>query len=292
LQRALVSLQDAIRPDGLEIVVVVVDNNSRDETARIVREFSESSSLPIRYLLETGQGSSFALNAGIAASTGDLVAMINDDEEIDPSWFEVIVRNFADPTLDFLGGACAGRWDSPAPDWLPPDYPAVIGIVDGSPERTTYGDGYHGMLMGGNAVIRRRVLERVGPYNTALGRTAVGLLSCEDEDMYLRLRASGARGIYDPALIIRHYIAPERLTKRYHRRWCYGQGVSRGVLDRGTPQDVVYLGGIPRYMIGDTLRAVFRWMAVHRREPAARFGAELRVWQFAGFVVGRFFKRA
>src|SRR6266542_1775781 len=75
--------------------------------------------------------------------------------------------------------------------------------------------------MGGNAVFTREVLQRVGPYSTSLGRSGTRLLSCEDEDMYQRLRAAGARGLYLPQLIVYHFIPRERLTKSYHRSWCF-----------------------------------------------------------------------
>jgi glycosyltransferase involved in cell wall biosynthesis len=292
LSRLLASLQAAHHPNELEITVVVVDNNSRDETPQIVREFAARGPLSIRYAHEARQGRSRAINAGIEATDGELVGMLDDDEEIDAAWFDVIARNFADPTLDFLGGPCKGRWVTSVPAWLPLEFSAVIGILDAGEARRVYDDNYAGMLWGGNAVIRRSVFERIGLYNPALGRTASGLLSCEDGDMYARLRAAGAQGIYDPDLIIHHYIAPERLTRRYHRRWCYGQGLSLGILDKDKPQPVVYFAGLPRYMIGDVLRALARWAAVHRHGHNVRFTAELRVWQFIGFLVGRYLHRA
>jgi GT2 family glycosyltransferase len=76
-------------------------------------------------------------------------------------------------------------------------------------------------LPGGNAVIRRAVLERCGPYATDILRTHARLLSGEDADMYERLLAVGAQGFYTPDLIVFHHIFPERLTKRYFRRWAF-----------------------------------------------------------------------
>ena len=67
--------------------------------------------------------------------------------------------------------------------------------------------------MGGNAIFRRSVLMKVGLYTTWLGRTDKGLLSGEDEELYGRLLASGAKGMYLPNLKIYHYVVPERLTK-------------------------------------------------------------------------------
>jgi hypothetical protein len=68
------------------------------------------------------------------------------------------------------------------------------------------------MLMGGNAVVKRSALETVGLYNTSLGRTDKGLLSCEDEDMFHRLLANGFNGMYVPDFFIYHYVPRERMT--------------------------------------------------------------------------------
>jgi glucosyl-dolichyl phosphate glucuronosyltransferase len=102
------------------------------------------------------------------------------------------------------------------------------------------------MLMGGNAVIKRSALAMVGPYNVGLGRTDKGLLSCEDEDMFHRLLANGFKGEYIPDLVIYHYVPRERMTRQYHRRWCWGRGTSMGMLARTRTPDVVELFRIPR----------------------------------------------
>ena len=148
------------------------------------------------------------------------------------------------------------------------------------------------MLMGGNAVIRRSMLARVGPYSVDLGRTPGGrLLSCEDEDMFTRLMGVGARGFYRPDLIIHHYVSPERLTKRYFRRWCFWRGVSQGTIDRRRRAEVPYLLGIPRYMVGVAVRGAFETMRslFGGWDPARIFKNELAWWDLAGFIYGKHF---
>jgi hypothetical protein len=150
------------------------------------------------------------------------------------------------------------------------------------------------MLMGGNAVLTRAVLTRVGPYKTWLGRTARGLLTGEDEELYERLLAEGARGMYLPALIIHHHIPPERLTKRYFRRWCFWRGVSLGLLHRTRKQPCAYLLGIPRWQHRQALRGVLIALGnlVGRsRSPAQGFAAELSVWDWLGLLYGRHIRR-
>src|SRR5439155_13335200 len=156
-----------------------------------------------------------------------------------------------------------------------------------------YGPGFEGMLMGGNAIIRRSVLERVGSYSSDLGRTSDGrLLSCEDRDMFNRLLMIGAKGFYRPDLLILHYVPPERLTKRYFRRWSFWHGVSLGVLDRRRPAAVPYLLGVPRYMIGIAVRGTID-AARHVFElPARTFQNELAWWDLIGFFFGKHLNRS
>jgi len=290
LPRALESVLAADRPDGLDASVTVVDNRSTDDTRAVVESFVPRFGGRLHYVYEPNPGRSPALNAGIAASRGDLVGMIDDDEEVDRTWLLTIAAAFKDPATDFIGGPYMPRWGGQRPVWLGRAYGSAIGWAECGETIQQYGPGCDGMLMGGNAVIRRSVLERVGPYSVDLGRTpGRRLLSCEDDDMFTRLLSIGARGFYRPDLVIHHYVPPERLTKRYFRRWCFWRGVSQGVLDRRRPAAVPHLLGVPRYMIGvairgtiDTLRA-----ALGRREPARTFKNELAWWDLAGFFYGK-----
>ena len=150
----------------MPFVVTVCDNNSTDDTATVVAEYRERFGNRLRYVFERRPGRSSALNCAIAASSGDLVAMIDDDEEVDRSWLCCIERAFCDPSTDFIGGAVVPRWTSAPPQWLPPGYGAVIGRVDSGNDIRKFGPGFDGMLTGGNAVIRRSALMSVGtlPY--------------------------------------------------------------------------------------------------------------------------------
>jgi len=290
LSRALDSVLAAERPDALDLRITVIDNRSTDETRAAVESFIPRFGGRLEYLYESRPGRSRALNAGIAATHGDLVGMIDDDEEIDRRWLLTVAAAFEDPTTDFIGGPYLPRWESERPVWVGTAYGSVIGWAEAGQEIRPYGPDCGAMLMGGNAVIRRSVLERVGPYSEDLGRTAgKRLLSCEDDDMFGRLLASGARGFYRPDLIIHHYVFPERLTKRYFRRWCFWRGVSRGVLDRRQPAPVRYLFGVPRYIIGTAVRAAINtvWPLFQRRHPARTFQNELAWWDLAGFAYGK-----
>jgi glycosyltransferase involved in cell wall biosynthesis len=292
LERALQSLLAAELPAGLNVQVMVVDNNSKDKTSALVNSLKPSFNGRLNYLFEPKQGKSHALNAGIAATSGELVGMIDDDEEIDRSWFLRINEIFARNDVDFVGGPYEPRWGAPPPSWLPRRYSGVIGIVNLGSEPRPYGADT--ILIGGNAVVRRSALKRLKPYSTALGPQGDRYLADEDTEMYLRLIASGAKGLYLPDLIVYHYIHPERLTKHYFRHWCFWRGVSSGILDREHRKQVPYLLGIPRYLFGQAARAslqILKAVAKSDENPSQKFSNELSFWDLAGFFYGKHFYR-
>jgi glycosyltransferase involved in cell wall biosynthesis len=251
-------LESAFRakvPEGLRVRVVVVDNNSKDETKAVAERMGRRSPVEFEYLFVERAGKSAALNESIGRSSADLIGMIDDDEQIDEHWFEVVEREFAaDPELAFLGGPYLPNFECEPPKWIPDTYQAVIGIV--KRERVErFGSECKGMLMGGNAVVRREALLKVMPYPEKLGRIGNGILvSGEDEVIYHRLLDAGLKGIAQPDLKIYHWIPKSRMTKKYYRRWAFGNGTAS--VFRKAP-DVPHLFGIPRYKF----RTLSRWFA-------------------------------
>ena len=119
LKKALRSLLNAGIPSTLEVQITVVDNNSTDDTRDVILAEQEKANRNISYVFEKRQGRSHALNAGVAATSGSHVGFIDDDEEVEESWYEQIVSVFSDPEVDFVGGPYIPRFESAIPAWLP-----------------------------------------------------------------------------------------------------------------------------------------------------------------------------
>ena len=79
LRETLKALQALPTPPDCRIEIVIVDNNSTDNTAAVVAEAARGARIPIVYLREARQGKSFALNTGLAHARGDLLALTDDD---------------------------------------------------------------------------------------------------------------------------------------------------------------------------------------------------------------------
>lgn len=293
LRGAIESIMRAERPDELEVQCLIVDNASTDDTAEVARELCRRHDPVLKYVFEPQGGKSQALNTGIAVTTGELVGMLDDDEEIDPGWLKVVADAFGDARIDFAGGPYVPRWAIHPPEWVPEQYLGVVGWADNGLKTAPFNASFPGILKGGNAVIRRSVLARVGGYATHLGPTPeYRLMSCEDEDMYFRLLGAGARGVYLPGMVVYHHVGGERLTRSYFRRWCFWRGVSQGLRDRETRAAIPRVLGIPRWILGVAARSIGARIRAWARRSQRDFSEELAVWDLVGFFYGRHLYRA
>ena len=119
LGEALDSLA-AMRTEGrFAWEVLVVDNNSSDQTAELVRGRQAGFPVPLRYVFEPRQGRSAALNAGIAASTSPVLVVGDDDQRFADFWVDrACVPLFDRSDIDYTGGPVWPIWSTPRPPWL------------------------------------------------------------------------------------------------------------------------------------------------------------------------------
>ena len=99
------------------------------------------------------------------------------------------------------------------------------------------------------------------------------------------MKRAGLRGLYDPRMLVRHRVPPERLTRTYFRRWHVGYGRSMALLDALHPKPVAYWAGLPRFLLRAGLEAVPRMLlAAARGDRAGAFQQELQLWFMCGFL--------
>src|SRR3970040_2004091 len=72
--------------------VIVVDNRSTDATPDVIDRAAGTFSVPFKHLQESEPGKSPALNAGIAAASGEVLALTDDDVVVAPDWIPTIRR--------------------------------------------------------------------------------------------------------------------------------------------------------------------------------------------------------
>jgi glycosyltransferase involved in cell wall biosynthesis len=282
--------------------VIVVDNNSSDNTREVV-EGVKSFPVPLKYVFEKEQGRSAALNAGIRAAQGEILAITDDDVRVDPHWLTNSERALRELNCDYVGGKALPIWSGgKRPAWLPNrggKHWGVIALLDYGPEPVPFSD--KKVPLGVNIVFRRECFGRAGLWDNSIGRKAGTLLGQEVREWAQRAHAAGLRGFYSPDLVVHHVIPEDRLTKKYFRRWFYWHGISRAILyqnnrlDMESPEStaldfskVPHVAGVPRYLYRTCLKKfVSMWTALARRDTIAHFEDELWLWFFAGIVSQR-----
>jgi len=279
--------------------VIIVDNNSSDNTRDVVLKSVDSFPVPLHYLEEKEQGRSAALNAGIRASKGEILAITDDDVRIDHEWLRNAEQALERLDCDYVGGKALPIWSGKIPKWMPNrggKHWGVIALLDYGPEPVLFDD--KKVPLGVNIVFRRYCFDRAGLWDNSIGRKAGTLLGQEVREWAQRARAAGLRGFYSPDLIVHHVIPEDRLTKKYFRKWFYWHGISRAILyqnnrlDMESPEstaldfsNVPHIAGVPRYLYRTCVRKFFSiWKAMARGDAIARFEDELWIWFFAGIV--------
>ncbi|MEW6127526.1 MAG: glycosyltransferase family 2 protein [Acidobacteriota bacterium] len=297
LRATLQSLAALVSDEPWELLVV--DNNSTDDTRPVVLDAAKNFPVALHYLFEKEQGRCAALNCGIKAARGEIILTTDDDVRVEKDWLQQAAGALDELKCDFVGGKVLPIWGGKRPQWLP-DHPgrpwSVIALLDyGNAPREF--DQSH-VPLGVNLAFRRECFARAGLWDNRMGRKAGTLLGQEVREWGLRARAAGLQGFYAPGMVIHHIIAAERLTRRYFRRWFYWNGISRarlyeqGRFNMESPEDrsldfskVPHIAGVPRYMFRSYCKRLKKMlMAYLQRDVEMSFEQQLELCFFAGVI--------
>ena len=214
--------------------VVVVNNNSTDNTAEVVTEFAKSHpELRVKLVFEPQQGLSYARNRGIDESEGEYIIIIDDDEIACPDLLSEYYE-FWDtrPHVVAAGGKITPHYPKRRPRWMSriTERP-IAGTLDLGNEIREFPDGkYFG---GGNMGLRRTAINYYGKFDPNLGRRGSKLLGGEEKELYMRYYTSGEDIYYLPKAEIFHVIDESRLTRTYFKAVCYRIGQSERIRTLG-----------------------------------------------------------
>lgn len=278
--------------------VVVIDNNSTDATAAVVASRQAAYPVPLRYLFESQQGRSAALNAGILASTAPFLLFTDDDVRVEPKWMVNGARALIQGA-DYIGGPVVPIWEVEPPSWLDltrSNLWGTIAILDYGRQQFAF-ERRRRVPLGANMGLRRSLLTRVGNFRIDLGRNqGRRVLGQEVPELLARARQAGLHGMYVPDMTVHHHIPASRLTKRYYRRWWAGKGYSKAILEVLQPvtekgldlRKVPHLGSIPRFLVSDACRDVIGYLkTLVNGDVRERSRREMRLAYAYGYVRGR-----
>lgn len=240
--------------------IVVVDNNSSDDTRSVIEAFAAGTNGRVRCVVEQTQGSSAARNAGIAASTGAIIAFVDDDIIAHPGWLAAHVAAYRDhPDAWCIAGRVVLGLPDALPAWFDPEH----GLMPTFLSRQDMGEGTRRIdnargFISANLSVRREAIVQLGAFHAGLGRFGTMLLCGEDVEFCRRVHRAGKGVYYCGWAVVTHMIPAARLTRRFFRERAFWQGRTDALLhalDGGRPTRV----GMARegiVMLKDTLKAM------------------------------------
>jgi glycosyltransferase involved in cell wall biosynthesis len=288
LANALESAAALILPDSVQWEVLVVDNNSRDQTREVVEEFCRRYPGRFRYLFEPKQGKSNALNAGIRDARGDILAFTDDDVIVEPAWLDNLTAALRHGDWVGSGGRVVPLWTTSPPSWLSLEAQhalAPLANFDLGPDARQLSE----TPFGCNMAVRKAMFEKYGGFRPDLGPTTESDFrqwshklpprNSEDSEFGSRLLAAGERLRYEPSAVVSHPVAENRVQKQYFLAWWFEKGRA-DVLRSGAPAGAKCWHGIPIRDFGRLMVWVLRWISTV--EPRQRFANKVNVWTIAG----------
>jgi glucosyl-dolichyl phosphate glucuronosyltransferase len=214
--------------------ILVVDNNSPDDsTRRVVDSFAHAPIAP-QYLLEPRQGLSHARNRALAASMHDVIVYVDDDVIVEPDWLQTLLRPFQhDPEqrIAVVGGEVIPVFPEGIAAWGWPFYSPLR-------LRATCGPVKPGEIpMGANLAFRRQLLVAAGQFDPGVGRSGAALLAGDENRPVERLRQGGHEVWFAPEARAFHQMPRSRTTLRYVLRHGFDSARSRVITQMGAFQD-------------------------------------------------------
>jgi len=216
--------------------IIVGDNASTDSTWKMLETRKADFPTELMLLSVSSPGKSAVLNQAIRRSQGDVLAFLDDDVTVEPSWLEEIEAFFQRNPTHCVG---QGRISTGPADSSDPEIRRLLQRYRTIPQLEFSSDiGDLHSLNGANIAIRRAVFDRAGYFDERLGPGASG--TSEDVEIAQRIRRAGMKIAYMSRAIVYHRVDRERLTEQYFKQTHWRQGASRFLMKKRTSAEIVY----------------------------------------------------
>ncbi|MBF2064899.1 MAG: glycosyltransferase family 2 protein [Calothrix sp. C42_A2020_038] len=230
LPKVLEKLQMQVGIEHLSWEIIVVDNNSTDETAKLVEECQANWRHPakLRYCVEFEQGAAFARQRAIMEAEGEIVGFLDDDNLPYPTWILEAYKFIQEyPQVGAIASQIHGDFEVKPPENLKPLL-FYLAITERGSEPHMFEPRYNGFPPSAGLVVRRNAWKDNVPAKLFLvGRVGNSMIGSEDAEALFYVHKAGWEIWYNPAMEVDHVIPAWRLERDYLVSLMRGVGLAR-----------------------------------------------------------------
>ncbi len=214
----LAKLCSQIGVEDIQWEIIIIDNNSTDNTAKVVQDYQANwqQAYPLKYYFEAEQGAAFARERAVREATGVFVGFLDDDNLPDADWVAVA---YAFGQAHPQAGAYSGRIHGDYAVSPPPNFnriQAFLAVREHGSVAHLFDPEHLRLPPGAALVVRKQAwLESVPTQTIFKGRVGKSLIGAEDYELLLYMHGRGWEIWYNPAQQIYHQIPQWRLEKDY-----------------------------------------------------------------------------
>jgi len=216
--------------DHLRWEIIVIDNNSIDGTAKLVREYQARwlAHVPLRYSFEAEQGAGFARQRAIQEARGVLVGFLDDDNLPAPNWIlEAYKFALTHPQAGAYASQIHGVFEKEPPENIKPIL-FYLAITERGKNPHKFEPRKNGFPPAAGLVVRRNAWQNSVPTRLFLiGRVGSSMLGSEDAEALFYIYKAGWEIWYQPTMEVEHLIPHWRLERNYLISLMRGIGLAR-----------------------------------------------------------------
>ena len=215
--------------------LIVVNNDSPDDTEQIVLDAGREATVPFTYLVEKRNGLSYARNTGMAAATGDFICFLDDDAIACRDWMATFNGVIDEHHALVVGGRVEKAFEEgfETPKWF--DYQYVkhffgVNYRDRNRKESVFRIRYPLYVTGANLIYARKLFDHFPGFDPRLGRDGKSLLGGEESYMNMVLDKHDIPIYYTDDAWVAHHIQSYRVTKEHLRSKAWWSGITNAVM--------------------------------------------------------------
>jgi glycosyltransferase involved in cell wall biosynthesis len=232
LPELLERLQNQINTEHFNWEIIVVDNNSTDNTAEVIRNYQANwlFPYPLKYCFEAKQGAAHARKRAIAEAKSELIGFLDDDNYPEPDWVaQAYIFGKENPKVGAYASQVHPQWEVEPPANFQRITP-FLAITERGDLPLLYDKSKNLLPPSAGLVIRKQAwLESIPEKPILTGRASGNMLTGEDTEMLSYIQKNDWEIWYNPKMEIYHQIPKWRLQKEYLIPFFRGIGLSRYV---------------------------------------------------------------